>query len=445
MEVSLIEMLDARERRVMRQQQLLAQFNRPLICFTMNIAGPIKDSLSIRKGYAIGKKMLEQQMRVERFHCIHFEETQGHTGSEAIYVLDAPGEAVKTMTCRIEDHSDLGRLFDMDVIAPDGEKYGRTTPRTCLICGNQAQVCARSRSHTVPELQARTRQILENASEEWDAERAAAMAVQALLYEVGISPKPGLVDRYNSGSHKDMDFFTFQSSAVSLYPYFRQCCQIGRQTADAAATETFRQLRVPGQLAEGRMYGATGGINTHKGAIFSLGILCGALGRLDSEQWKEPETVLRECAVMTEGLTKGDFHGLMPDNAVTAGQKLYLKYGITGVRGQAEAGFPAVWEIGLPKLEEGLNRGLSINDAACAALLAILADSVDTNLISRSNYETQQETSKFIACLLENDPFPGTEILTELDQNFREKNLSPGGSADLLAMTLMLHFLKEEN
>lgn len=444
-EVTLMEMLDAREKRACVQQSLIQKYKKPIICFTMNIAGPVKDSDTIRQGYSIGREMLEQRLRVQRIQVLHFEQAQGVTGSEAIYVVDAKGASIKKMTCEIEEASGLGRLFDMDVIAPDGEKYERTAPRKCLICGGQAQVCARSRIHSVAELQAKTAQILNEAITSRKCDRGAEMAVRSLLYEVAATPKPGLVDRDNSGSHRDMDFFSFLSSAAALQPYFRRCVCIGAETAEEEAAVTFEKLRIPGKEAEGQMYRATGGVNTHKGAIFSLGIVCGALGRLSIRDWQNPERILQECAAMTQGVIQKDFAGLTKGTASTVGQRLYLDHGITGVRGQAEAGFPAVRDIGLPKLEEGLKNGLSINEAACVTLAALIAGAVDTNLINRSDYATQQKTAEHFAQLLEKEPFPAAEALRELDDQFIKENLSPGGSADLLALTLLLHFLKEEN
>jgi triphosphoribosyl-dephospho-CoA synthetase len=190
------------------------------------------------------------------------------------------------------------------------------------------------------------------------------------------------------------------------------------------------------------MFAATNGVNTHKGAIFSMGILCAALGRLPEEQWKHAEVILRECADMTQGLVKADFGGLTQECAVTVGQKLYLNYGITGVRGQMEAGLPAVRKAGLPVLKEGIRRGLSINDSGCAALLALMASSTDTNLIARSDLATQQATVVRLKELLSVNPYPDRQTLEQLDREFVEKNLSPGGSADLLAICYFLYFLE---
>ena len=257
----------------------------------------------------------------------------------------------------IEDHTTAGRLFDMDVLCPDGRKVDRQElglpGRRCLICGGPAQACARSRTHTVAQLQEKTGSLLAEAIREADRGCAARLACQALLYEVATTPKPGLVDRNNSGSHRDMDFFTFQASAAALWPYFARCAEIGMDTRREAPEETFARLRFPGKMAEGEMLRATGGVNTHKGAIFSMGILCGALGRLEREQWGNPGAVMAECAAMTRGIVSRDYAGLTSRTAKTAGQQLYLRYGITGVRGQAEEGFPAViHEIGRASCRE---------------------------------------------------------------------------------------------
>ena len=448
MEVTLLEMLEAREKRALRQQTLLSEYGRTLLCFTMNIAGPVKNSPTIRQGFALGLKLLEDQFRVAGIRVLHREQCTGNTGNEAVFVLDSAPLEVKAVTTQIEDQTAVGRLFDMDVLCPDGRKVDRQElglpGRRCLICGGLAQACARSRTHPVAELQEKTQQLLSAAIREEAAQTAAALACRALLYEVATTPKPGLVDRANSGSHRDMDIFSFQASAAALWPYFARCAEIGMDTRQEAPEETFAQLRAPGKKAEGDMLRSTKGVNTHKGAIFSMGILCGALGRLEREQWADPARVLSECAAMTRGLVSRDYANLTPETAKTAGQQLYLQYGITGVRGQAEAGFPTVLNVGLPKLEAALAAGKTVNEAGCAALLAMLAQTVDTNMIHRGGYALAKESSEKLRVLLEAEPFPSKESLEKLDAEFMRDNLSPGGTADLLALVYMLHFLKEE-
>ena len=304
-EVSLIQMLDARERRVWHQQELLEAYGKPLVCFTMNIAGPVKDSPLIRRGFARGRQLLERQFLRCGIKPLKIDLSKAVTGPEAFYVLDAEPLTIKKLTTLVEDASPLGRLFDMDVLRPDGKKVDREElhleGRKCLICGGPAKVCSSRRVHPVAELQARTTAILTETMDTLDAATAARQAVRALLYEVTTTPKPGLVDRRNSGSHTDMDSFTFMSSAASLYPYFEACTRAGRKTADGPAPETFAALRPLGCEAEGEMLAATHGVNTHKGAIFSIGIVCAALGRLDRAVWADPARRYRRaealCAV----------------------------------------------------------------------------------------------------------------------------------------------------
>lgn len=441
--VELPQMLEARERRAERQRELLDIYHLPLVSFTLNIAGPVKNSPSVRRGFRLGRELLLGQLSRLKAPVRFSEEIDEDTGCEGLYVVDLAPEMLKEAACAIEDGTELGRLFDMDVLAPDGGKLDRPTPRTCLICERPAKDCARSRTHTVAELQRRTHELLTEAINTHDAQTAASLAVRALLYEVCTTPKPGLVDRVNSGSHKDMDIFTFMSSSAALWPYFAQCVRVGRDTAARPAPETLAALRWPGKLAEGTMLSATGGVNTHKGAIFSLGLACAAVGRLDREQWDDSEMILAQVAAMAAGSVSRELSGLTKETASTAGQRFYLEYGVTGVRGQAEAGFPSVLEYGLPTLEKGLEQGRNVDEAGAAAMLTLLAHGTDTNMVSRGGIDVQREKSAQLLKLLETYPYPNADMLTALDQDYIRQNLSPGGSADLLALCYLLHFLKE--
>lgn len=446
MQVTLTEMLQARERRADRQKVLFQKYGKTLICFTMNIAGPIKNSGQIQRGFQLGVRVLKEQLQIAGIDIAFFEENHKETGNEAFFVVDKDPYTVKKIAVEVEEYTQIGKLLYIEVFDSFGERVRRcdvgARERTCLICGGTAQVCARSRTHSVEQLQQESKSILLQSLQQADSHTIAQLACQALLYEVATTPKPGLVDRANSGSHRDMDIFSFQASAAALWPYFLQCAEIGMRTRTEAPEKTFVALRIPGKQAEGDMLRATGGVNTHKGAIFSMGLLCGALGRLKREQWGSPERILLECSAMTVGIVERDFAGLTSTQAKTTGQALYIKYGVTGVRGQAEAGFPAVLNVGLPKLEHGLAHGKTFNEAGCAALLAMLAVTVDTNLIHRGGYEKQQEVAAAMNRLLAAEPFPSEKTLELLDKQFIELNLSPGGTADLLALVYMLYFLK---
>lgn len=423
MEISLMQMLQAREHRVQRQQQLLDRYGKPLICFTMNIAGPEKNSPLIRFGFRLGCTRLEAALK--EIPVVHSIREESATGCEGYYVCDADPKILKHITCKIEEADALGRLFDLDVITQEG-KQTRPVPRKCLLCGNHAMVCGRSRAHSVAQLQEKTRQILMDAA----VEEISRLAVQSLLCELYTTPKPGLVDLRNSGSHTDMDFGTFLGSAASLWGYFRRCVSIGIATAQLPPEETFPQLQQAGLEAEKAMYRATNGVNTHKGAIFTMGLFCGAAGRLLDF---DPHALAAECAAMTKNLSL--------DGHTTAGGRLYASHGITGARGQAMAGFPTVIHTGLPALQAGKHLGL--NRAGCGALLAILAQLDDTNLIKRSSPEAFRALQQQIRELIQNTPYPTAEALETLDNSFIAQNLSPGGSADLLAASFFLLFLSD--
>lgn len=445
-EITLAQMLEAREGRWRRQQALLAEYGETVLSFTMNIPGPVKNSGPIQRGFRRGQGHIEAQLRRSGLEVRHREERLAPTGCEGLYVIAAAPVEVKALCAQIEDGDPIGRLYDMDVLRQDGAQVSRQElglpGRTCLICGGPAKVCSSTRAHGVAELQQAVRDLLSDAFRREDRDQAAALAVRSLLYEVCTTPKPGLVDCANSGSHSDMDLFTFLSSAPALFPYFSRCVGTGMDTADRPAPETLQRLRWPGKEAEEAMYAATAGVNTHKGAIFSMGLACAALGRLGRERWGEPEAVLGECAAMAAGLSRRE---LGRGGTATAGQRLFLQYGSTGVRGQAEAGFPGAGQAGLPALEAALAAGADLNDAGAAALLAIIAATEDTNLISRSDRATQQAAAAQAGALLQGGPVPDRKAVEALDRAFIAQNLSPGGSADLLALTYFLYFLKEES
>lgn len=439
--VELMEVLEARERRVQRQQELLQAYGCPLVCFTMNIAGPVKNSEEIAWGFQYGSRLLLRQLERVKAPLLYQESRSEVTGHEGYFVVDLEPNRLKDLMIELEDHLEIGRLFDMDVLTPEGTKLERKSERGCLICGKPGKGCARNRTHSVAQLQEKTREILLQTQKRWKKERIGELAGRALLYEACTTPKPGLVDRNNSGSHRDMDLFTFLSSAAALQSYFGTCGEIGGDTAELAATKTFAALRWPGKEAELRMLNATGGVNTHKGAIFTLGVLCGALGRLPVTQWKNPEAVLRECAEMTQGLTERELK--MSGGRNTAGEKLYSQYGVSGIRGQIEAGLPDVLQVGLPALECGISEGKCLEEAGCLALLALMTTVEDTNLLHRGGLEGQQWAKQQASACLRSGDCSGAAIEI-VDRAFIERNLSPGGSADLLAVCYFLHFLKSE-
>lgn len=437
----LTEILQARENRAAKQQMLLAQYKKPLLCFTMNIPGPKKLDRDVAIGFFVGTRLLKDAL--SPYPVLHREEHRLITGCEGYYAVDLPAKELKALAVEIEDTDPIGRLFDLDVLDTDGRKLTREElghpRRKCLLCDADAFVCASTRAHKLEELTDRTGFLLYLAARNWLSEYIGAKAYGALLLEVATTPKPGLVDKHNNGSHRDMGMKHFFASANALRSHLCKFAETGFLTRDLPAKEAFAQLRIIGLEAEQAMLKATHGVNTHKGAIFSLGLLCAAAGRIDPFDWSE-DSLLGQCAAMCEDVLD-DFVGITPESARTEGERLFALYGITGVRGQAKEGFPAVKEIGLPVFREGLKRGLSVNDAGCAVLLHLITTNDDTNLIRRSDRQTQLAVQRQVGELLKADPYPALSVITELDNDFIRRNLSPGGCADLLAMTYFLYSL----
>lgn len=437
MEVTLEQMLAAREERAYRQFVLNQQWHLPILSFCMNIAGPVKDSPLIRRGFRVGCGAID--CRIPKGAVKHRAILEAVTGCEAIYVLDMEPSKIKAITTAIEDTHDLGRLFDMDVLDCDLNKLERSLvngkSRDCIVCGAPGGGCASRRVHRVEELQQTTRGMLLRYFRKADAERIGAWAVQSLMEEVCTTPKPGLVDCRNSGSHRDMNVMTFAASAAALSGYFQNCAEIGIETAQASPDDTFQRLREAGMWAEQRMYEATNGVNTHKGAIFTMGVFCGAAGRL----WKpeggwQAKALFQETAAMTAKAMTEDFSHAAED---TVGQRLYTQKGIRGIRGEAARGFPSVSEIGLPVYQSCLEQGMEQNMAGAVTLLHLIAKVEDTNMISRGGMEKAQEAAQKAATLLSSGP--NRTQIQELDDWFMSYNLSPGGCADLLAAVYLVH------
>ncbi|MTV82025.1 triphosphoribosyl-dephospho-CoA synthase [Secundilactobacillus folii] len=263
-------------------------------------------------------------------------------------------------------------------------------------------------------------------------------ALKALLYEVSVNPKPGLVDPVSSGPHPDMDVFTFIDSTVSLRQYFTSCVGQGAAFHGDDLRQLFGSIRPIGVQAEHEMFAATNGVNTHKGAIFSLGILVTAEAyRLNHQQL----TVTNVVQLMLRGLTASDFKNLdrQPADLLTAGERQYLRYGTKGIRGEAETGYPTVISVGLPTLRAAKGNQ---NQRLLDTLMMLVGHSVDTNLVKRAGNEDVVEwahvQAKRYFDLGGSQTEDGMAFLTQLNQTFTDRNLSLGGSADLLILTIFL-------
>jgi holo-ACP synthase/triphosphoribosyl-dephospho-CoA synthase len=440
------EILDARERRACYQQGLLDEFHSTLICYALNIAGSCKLFPLAEQTFFEGKRLINRELERNKIVVAAYRETQDKAGYASYYVVTVEAEQLKRLMLSIEESGSLGRLFDIDVLRPDGTKVSRRelgfSERTCLICGKPAMLCSRSATHLKTEVIRKTKEIMQDYFEGQYADRIAQVAVRAALYEVAITPKPGLVDRQENGAHQDMDIFTFIDSVSALAPWFRAFVLKGL-TFHGLPRQLFETCRHLGVLAEDAMLYATNGINTHKGLIFSCGIFCAAMGYLHGNGKSEDlETLLSVCSEMAleahDALEK-----VTSQVQQTHGERIYAKYGLSGVRGEAANGFPNVKNFALPLLCSLKEQGLSYNDAGAIVLLHLISRVDDTNIVSRSDLETLRSVQKDVRECLDqiSDLQKLLEFACQLDRKFVLLNISPGGCADLLAITFFLWFL----
>ena len=160
---------------------------------------------------------------------------------------------------------------------------------------------------------------------------------------------------------------------------------------------------------------------------------------------RDAARLLAECALMSASAAEEAFSALTPETARTFGARLYLETGLRGIRGEVAGGFPSVLETGLPTLRALLREGVSLERAGISVLLALMARTSDTNLIARGGPEGQRWAAAQAAELLAQSPLPALEAVEALDREMIRRNLSPGGCADLLAVTYFLHFLSQNS
>lgn len=258
-------------------------------------------------------------------------------------------------------------------------------------------------------------------------------ALRSLLYEAVTLPKPGLVDPADSGSHSDMDIYTFIDSSLSMEQYLIKAAAIGENFGQNNLTEMFKELRLAGIEAEKSMLQATKGINTHKGAIFSLGIFVCARS-FASKNNDDTFNVIRQ---MCNGLVKSDFEKI--HRPKTAGEKQFLKYKKAGVRKLAEDGYPVIEKLALPYLEQSHG---TIEQRLLNTLMLLAVKVDDSTFIKRSgDIEKLGWLHQVAQEFLDkggSQTKEGMTYLKKLNQVFKQNNYSIGGCADLLIVTIFM-------
>lgn len=265
---------------------------------------------------------------------------------------------------------------------------------------------------------------------------AARLAVRSLYIELALYPKPGLVSLVDNGSHRDMHAGTFLRSLFALRHYF---VRITRAGIDGAPFPVLREL---GIAAERRMLAATGGVNTHRGAIFGLGMLCAAAGLRHGRGLPLSPAGLRRTLLAQWGDALGKHHG--GAGGQSHGQRVAALHAVGGARAEMARGMPSVFELALPRLRNTLAAGRGERAARIDALFALMAELGDTNVYHRAGAAgallVRQSAQAFLA--RGGTASDGWERMAlDCHRRFVAHRLSPGGAADLLAATCFVHQL----
>ena len=265
------------------------------------------------------------------------------------------------------------------------------------------------------------------------ADRLADLAVDALIDEADLSPKPALVDRRGNGAHTDLHLGLMHASALALWPAFKEMAETA-QTIGEVGLPLREAIGRIGREGEQAMLATTNGVNTHRGAIWALGLLVTAAAL-------QPKAIAL-CAARLALLD--DRYAPTP---LSHGAQVAQRYGARGSREEAQLGFPSVLQRGLPQLHKSRANGHGEQNARLDALLAIMTELADTCVLYRAGEPGLQAMQAGAQAVLDaggSASLSGRRRLHELDQQLIALNASPGGAADLLAATLLLDRIERD-
>ncbi len=279
--------------------------------------------------------------------------------------------------------------------------------------------------------------------------------LQGILFEACLDDKPGLVTSKNNGSHQDMSIITFMSGAVALAPAFYELSYQATIHNDNIKL-LLPKLREIGVEYDNRLFSFTGGINTHRGTLFINGLLASLVGYISSDFSTASDVYdfnsinfLNKLSDTLKDLTKGivEEELIIPSRLnlpiKTYGERLYREYGVTGIRGEVENGLPSLFNYALPTLENSLSSGMSLSESMLNSLFSIMSVLDDTTVYKRGGQAASVYVKSISSKILEVGilTVEGRKLIEEFKLEAKKRNISPGGSADILSATIATYFL----
>ncbi len=409
-------MNDAIEKTILKARDIRAETIRrysktakTIVVLSVNMPGAMKNTPH-------GAYLLRQFSKVvcDTFDATLINRHESDAGDYDVFETSWDAKHVKTLCLDIEDQIPLGRFIDLDVHTQGGA-FSRAMlgvpERRCFVCDDMARQCARTKKHRLSVL----RETLNEHVEAMIASTLESMVTEALRCELELTPKLGLVSLEDSGAHDDMDASHFHASIDALAPFFKAFAEAG--FIEPINLESLRNL---GMRAEKAMFEATGGVNTHKGAIFCFGAVLpfAARGVLHGESL---ESIIHLTATQSKTLVEADFESLMQSEAATAGEHIYKTYGFKGVRAEVASGFKSIF-------------AWYPDDNPYRALVNIIARAEDTTVINRHGIGMLRALQQDMRALLEASKFDDN-LYAVISDKYKNANVSPGGAADLLALS----------
>ena len=414
----------------------------PSLSLTLNIPGYPKSNATVKTFFDYCLRDFKCFLKANLADIIEKDAIEGCDAAGDFYFAPCRTDGLSLDSlkqyCEVfEQNHPLGRFIDADLNDQFGNTVSSGKSKICFFCLERPAIeCRRENTHEpeelrafmFPRMEAFSRQQLENGI----VKKLSSLAQMAILNEISLSPKPGLVDKFNNGSHADMNYKTFLNSTSAISPWFAELVQAGFTFEGYDLTLALPLIRRIGLNMEAAMYESTRNVNTQKGVIFLMGLALFSSGkvlsRYDQFNSKEFRKIVAEiCGGMVRNELQGFSHA-----GKSHGVDTFLKYGFSGARGEAESGFATVFNYGLPQL----NGITELNDQALInCFLAIASNNNDTNILYRSNPKVLGRFKELCNITLED--FSDQNYLAVSDFCINE-NISPGGSADLLAVTIFV-------
>jgi len=433
--------LEARDQRAFLKTQI-AQRGLPSLSLSLNVPGFPKSNPNVKTFFDYCLREFKYTLKAYLVGINEADEIEGCDAAGDYYMVPCSVNgltlpAIKKVCEDFEQNHPLGRFIDADLNDQTGVTVTSGRSKLCFFCLERPAIeCRRENAHEPEELRSfmfsKMASYCQEQKEIEITRKLSSLAQRAILAEISLTPKPGLVDKFSNGSHSDMNYETFIDSTAAISPWFSELVREGLLFRDSDLTKALPLIRNIGLRMESAMFEATRNINTQKGIIFLMGLSLFACGKLFSQSDHfTPDEFQRIIKGICKDLVKNEL-GKTTHARKSHGEDMFLKYGYMGARGEAESGFHTVFEFGLPHLN-----GVSelCDEVIMKRLLAIAANNDDTNILCRSSPEVLTDFKMHCQNALDNFNDKNYSAVIDFCKN---RNISPGGSADLLAVTIFV-------